>query len=143
MESNVIQSASIKIRPQDDRCKYWCKIIRAGAAIPVPADVAGANNVPGAFARRGDDELFSGDVVIEGEEKHHRHARGWMYTIGAMGADGTVTYIEPNAAVKSAIKAAGLIPAAMLAGSGELAACIRVTHALHAGMTIDGLRAAY
>jgi len=88
MQSNQTPSASIKIKPQDDRCKYWCKIIRYGVALPMPSECTSANQVPGVYHRRGDEELFPGDVVIEGEENHHRHNRGWSYSIGTIDKDG-------------------------------------------------------
>lgn len=132
--SNLIQSVSVKIHPQDTRHRYWAKIIRDGVALPIPTSVNGANDVPGVYARRGDEELFAGDILIEGEERHHRKNRGWDYWISYMHADGKLAIVKnPGATEKATMKANGL-PAHLLSGSGEVAACIRLAHAVRLGI---------
>ena len=126
-ESNVIEtvSASVSIKPQDRRCRYWAKVLRAGCALPLPSAVEGANDVPGAYLRNGEEELFPGDVLIEGEANHHVKQRGWTYNVSVCGAEGKQSYLVTD---KTALKANGL-PAHLLAGSGDVAACIRLAHA--------------
>lgn len=125
-------SVSIQIKKRDSRCRFWAKVIRAGQALPMPSAVSGANDIPGPFAQQGDEELFFGDVLIEGEENHHRHARGWTYWVTFVGLDGAVHVVQPNSEIKAALKKAGL-DRALLAGSGDVAACVRIAHGLRAG----------
>lgn len=129
----AVASISVTIKPLDKRCRYWAKVVRAEQRLPAPSLVDGANDVPGNYRRAGDEELFAGDVMIEGEEKHHSKARGWDYWITFMGADGEKVTIQPSSAIKAAMKAAGLAPH-LLAGSGDVAACIRIAHGLRAGL---------
>lgn len=131
--SNQIKSVSVQIKPEDSRCRYWAKIIRKDAALPLPSTVEGANDIPAPYSRKGDEELFEGDVMIEGEEMHHRKARGWTYAITFIGADGEARRVRPGSEIKATLKANGLEPA-LLAGSGDVAACIRIAHAIRAGI---------
>ncbi len=131
--SDQIISASVTIEPEDSRCCYWAKIIRDGQPLPLPSAVSGASDVPGAYLRSGDEELLQGDVLIEGEEMHHRKNRGWCYRITWVRADGTAHRIRPTVERKAAMKAAGM-NVALLTGSGDIAACIRIAHGLRAGM---------
>ena len=127
-------SVSVTIAPRDSRCRYWAKVVRAGAALPLPSAVGSASDIPGAYARRGEEELFAGDILIEGEENHPRKARGWTYWVKFMGADGTLQMVrDPGADEKVAMKAAGL-PAELLPGSGQVAACVRLAHAVRLGI---------
>ena len=136
--SNQINSASVIIKPADSRCRYWAKIVRAEAALPVPSKVDGANDVPGAYLRHGDDELFAGDILIEGEENHHRNNRGWSYWVTWCGADGQAFRIKnPGAELKSKMKAAGC-PAELLAGAGQVAAAVRIAHGVRLHLIADG-----
>lgn len=128
-------SASITIKPQDSRCRYWAKIIRSGTPLPLPSDVDGANDVPGQYLRKGEDELMEGDFLLEGEEMHHRKARGWTYHLTFVGQDGEAVRVSPSAERKAAMKAGGLDPE-LLKGSGDVAAMIRMAHALRAGVSI-------
>lgn len=129
-------SASIKIGPQDSRCRYWAKIIRAGQALPLPSAVSGASDVPGGYLRNGEEEIFPGDFFVQGEEMHHRRNRGWTYCIGWCDADGNYKSVRPSAERKASLKAQGLAPE-LLSGSGDIAACIRIAHGLRAGLTVD------
>lgn len=132
--SDAVKSLSVKIGPEDKRCRYWAKIIRAGSALPAPSSVNGANDVPGNYARNGDEELFAGDIMIDGEELNHRKARGWSYRVIWMDPEtGERRRIFPNSDVKAELKTNGL-PAALLAGSGDVAACIRIAHAIRVGI---------
>lgn len=126
-------SVSIQIKKRDSRCRFWAKVIRAGQALPMPSAVSGANDIPGPFAQQGDEELFFGDVLIEGEENHHRHSRGWTYGVTFIGLDGAVHVVQPSSDIKAALKKAGL-DRALLAGSGDVAACVRIAHGLRAGL---------
>lgn len=129
IESNVI-SCSVKIGPRDSRCRYWAKIIRAGVDLPPPSAVSGASDIPGAYLRNGEDELFAGDILIEGEANHHVKSRGWTYWVTVCGPDGSERMLTAN---KATMKAAGL-PSQYLAGSGEVAACVRMAHAYRLGL---------
>lgn len=136
--SDQVKSASVTIEPADRRCRYWAKVIRKETSLPKPSDVTGANDVPGAYLRTGEDELFPGDILIEGEENHHRNNRGWSYWVTYCDAEGNARCImNPGAEEKAAMKAAGL-PAEMLAGSGQVAACIRLAHGVRLGIYSGG-----
>lgn len=133
MEPNEIKSLSIKIRPTDKRCKYWAKILRKGAKLPMPSDVSGAQDVPGPYLRLGDEELLLGDILIEGEAVHHVRERGWAYWVTTIGGDGELVLYRPNSDIKAQMKAKGM-PVELLPGSGEVAACIRIAHGLQLGL---------
>ena len=77
----VVGSISVRIRPCDERCSYWAKLVRNKASLPLPSNVNGAQDISGPYLLRGDEEMFSGDVVFEGEANHHRHKWGWTYWI--------------------------------------------------------------
>lgn len=135
--SDQIKSASVRVVPWDSRCRYWAKIIRAAVALPFPSAVDGANDLPGAYLRGGEDELFKGDVMIEGEENHHRNSRGWSYWVTWCGQDGTARRIKnPGAEMKATMKAAGC-PVELLAGAGQVAAAVRFAHGLRLGLLSD------
>lgn len=129
--SDLIESVSVRIAPRDDRCRYWAKVIRAGQALPLPSATNGANDLPGLYARKGEEELLPGDVLIEGEEAHHRKARGWAYWITFV-HEGKAHTKAPTG-IKAHLKTAGL-PAELLTGSGDVAACVRIAHGLRLGM---------
>lgn len=132
-----IQSHSIKIKPQNSRCRYWAKIVRAGQPLPLPSSVTGANDINAPYCLMGDEELFPGDVLIEGEANHHRRTdRGWSYWVSAVLADGTfINALPPSADIKTRLKAQGLRPE-LLAGAGDIAACVRIAHAARDGLRI-------
>lgn len=133
-----MKSASVEIKPTDHRCKYWAKIVRAGVALPLPSAVNGANDIPGAYSRKGDEEIFPGDFLIEGEENHHRHIRGWSYWISFVNPEtGEVTRVSrPSTPEKTAMKANGL-PVEYLSGAGGIAACVRVAHAVRLNISFS------
>jgi hypothetical protein len=134
-ETTTLSSLSVDIGPRDSRCRYWAKIIRADDHLPLPSAVSGANDVPGRYCRTGDDELGLGDVLIEGEENHHRKQRGWTYRVTwydpAMRPPEGHCVVEPSTNIKMALKGAGMA-LHLLSGSGDVAACIRIVHALRA-----------
>ena len=135
--SDQIKSASVRVVPGDSRCRYWAKIVRVGVALPVPSTVDGANDIPGDYLRKGEEELFAGDVMIEGEENHHRNNRGWSYCVTWCGQDGTARRIKnPGAEMKAAMKAAGC-PVELLSGAGQVAAAVRFAHGLRLGLLSD------
>lgn len=129
----AVVSVSFPVRPRDSRCRYWAKVIRAGQPLPAPASVDGAGDVPGAYLRNGEEELFPGDVLIEGEANHHVKARGWSYWVHTCSPTGEQVTIRPSADVKSQLKAAGIDPR-LLPGSGDVAACVRIAHGIRAGL---------
>lgn len=132
--SNPIKSASVSIKPRDGRCRYWAKIIRSGKDLPLPADVDGANDLPSEYLRKGEEELLPGDFLFEGEEEHHRKARGWAYWLTYCDEEGVARRItRPGAEEKAALKAAG-IPVEYLPGSGGVAAIVRVAQGVRLGL---------
>lgn len=133
--SDQIKSASVRVVPGDSRCRYWAKIVRAANPLPLPKDVDGANDIAAPYAKKGDEELFPGDMLIEGEENHHRNNRGWSYWVTYCDNDATGTrrIKNPGADEKAAMKAAGL-PAELLAGSGGVAAAVRFAHGVRLGL---------
>lgn len=133
IQSAAIASVSVTIAPQDSRCRYWAKVIRADQPLPAPSAVSCANDVPGAYARRGDEELFVGDVLIEGEENSRRKARGWTYWVTFVDADGKKHTVIPRSGHKAAMKAAGLAPT-FLTGSGDVSACVRIAIGVRSGL---------
>lgn len=128
-------SASIKVGPQDARCKYIAKLVRAGQGLPTPTTVSdlGMRALGGNLARNGLEELFPGDFLFESEEMHHRRERGYRTRVVFVADDGELIHLEPTAEHKAAMKAAGLAPD-LLAGAGPLAACVRVAHAVRLGI---------
>lgn len=138
-----IESASINIGPRDSRCRYWAKIIRVGQALPMPSAVHGASDVPGGYSRNGPEELFPGDMMIEGEENHHRRARGWTYWVRYLDpiSGASVTHRVEAADDKAAGKALKRLTKEALAGAGDVAAAVRYCHLLRA-IWADGLPAA-
>jgi hypothetical protein len=119
-----MQSNQIICRPQDSRCRYWAKVVRASDALPMPADIDGANSVPGAYIR-GDVEIFEGDYVLEGEENHHAKRRGWTYWLRTVDATGAIASVPFD--TKAAIRASDA-DRALLLGSGDVAAMVRTIH---------------
>lgn len=128
-------SISMRVGPIDNRCKWWAKVLRAGAPLPpAPEKIEGANSIYGAFLKAGEEELLPGDFLIHGEEVHHRHNRGWAYYLTYCNAEGQeVTFKRPGAEIKKQLKEAGM-HAELLKGSGELAALVRVIHGICLGL---------
>lgn len=131
MMSNV--SASVEVKPVDERCRYWAKVFRAGTSLPLPEIVRGGSDLPGQFLLCGEEELFPGDVLIEGEETHHTKNRGWAYYVVFMDSAGELVSVRPRPDHKAKAKANGL-PPQYLTGSGELAAAVRLAHAVQMGI---------
>lgn len=128
-------SISVVIAPCDKRCRFWAKIIRKETALPIPCEVDGANDIPGGYARNGDEELFEGDVMIVGEEVSHRRSRGWNYEMVYMGKDGEQVTLRPTSEIKATLKRNG-IESSLLAGAGDVAAIVRIIHALRSGISL-------
>ena len=115
-------------KAQDSRCKYWCKISRAGDVLPDPAFVNGAGDLHGPYYKSGADiELEEGDIVFEGEEAHHAKQRGWVYTVAICVGD-KLEYLarEDRAQAKDLWRLLGRKD--LLAGSGDHAAMARLAH---------------
>ena len=132
------KSISVKIAPQDSRCKFWAKLIGKDQALPLPSECDSASAIPGGFLRLGEEELADGEFLILGEQVHHRKMRGWEYKIVWMNANGTKSSLVPHTETKARLKAAGL-PIELLKGSGELAACARVILAHRLGILADSI----
>lgn len=125
METNTITpSVSVTLKPQDSRCRYWAKIIRASDPLPLPSAIDGANTVPGPYLRQGEEELFPFDVLITGEARHHVKAKGWNYELIVCLPDGSKKTLRPCVEHKAEMKTAGC-PAEWLPGSGEIASLVR------------------
>ena len=115
-------------------------LLHTGSEIrTLPANVHGANGIPVPFSTRGEDELFVGDLVFEGESNHHRRTdRGWSYWVHFVNGSGNlVSYRAGFSEQKASAKQQGLAPA-LLAGSGDVAGAVRVAHALRLGMILPG-----
>lgn len=127
-------SVSVTLRPHDSRCPYWAKIVRASEGLPLPSDVQRSADIPVPFLLRGEEELFPGDLLFEGEANHHRRTdRGWSYWVSYVDAQGQLHQFRSGfGPQKAAAKAQGL-PAHLLTGSGDVAGAIRVAHALRSG----------
>ncbi len=144
----VEPSVGYKFGRVDRRCRAWERVIREGVALPAPEDVSGAADLPGAYAPdRGEEELFGLDAVLQGEENHHRRARGWTYWLHVRNpATGKIVTMKPTAERKAVIKAAirdGRIalPLEILKGAGDIAALVRILTAIRAGLPIEDLLA--
>jgi len=132
---NTTYSVSVSIRPNDSQCRYWAKIVRAGTPLPMPLQVNGARDIPGHYLRNGEDELLEGDMLFEGEANHRRKQLGWTYRLTACVEGGRYTVWNPGAEIKVKMKAGGM-PVELLPGSGEVAAMVRVAHAIRLGIPI-------
>jgi hypothetical protein len=131
--SNSIVSATYEIKPQDRRCRYWAKYIPSDIALPMPADVSGASDIPTQYLRAGDEiELFPGDFVFEGEANHHRRQCGWSYWIHDCDVNGVLHSREyKSSRVKDFLRERG--EKELLRGSGDCAAMVRYVHAVRLG----------
>jgi len=59
-----MQSHSIEIKPLDNRCRYWAKIVRASNELPAPSLITGANDIGGPYLQLGEEELLPGDALF-------------------------------------------------------------------------------
>lgn len=120
-------------RRRDARCRYWAKVVPAGRQLPMPGNVEGAKSIPGKFERVGDSvSLFPGDVVIEGEARHHLHSRGWDYWVRIMTPDGLFDVDPGNRELKRILADAG--QRELMEGSGGVAHAVRTVHAYRHGL---------
>ncbi len=134
-ENPTIQSWTVQCLPHDRRCRYWAKIIRADNALPWPEHVHGAHDIPGSFLPRGEEELFPGDVLIDGEANHHIKNRGTTYCAYVLSSDGKrFARASRWSEFKAAVKAHGGFDPNLLKGSGDLAACVRFAHLVRLGI---------
>ena len=132
-----MQSHSVSIKPIDSRCRYWAKIIRAGRALPMPACVQGASDIPSFYLQCGEEELLPGDVLFEGEANHHRrNDRGWPYWLTYVTEGGELLqYRSGFGQAKAQMKTQGMAPE-LLKGSGDVAGMVRLGHGLRAGLKV-------
>lgn len=136
----VFGGMTVVLGPCDRRCRWWAKHIAASGRLPHPAEVRGACSLAQCFEKRGQFWLPPGDFVIEGEEVHHRKARGWFYWLRGVDPTGKRIVIESGefGPLKPLLKDAGLA-ADLLSGRGDIAAAVRVIHAVRAGIDVTGL----
>lgn len=130
----------IKVGPIDTRCRWWAKIVPEGVSLPLASAVQGASDVPGAYEQPGETHFLEvGDAVIMGEANHHVKVRGWSYflwlVVESRKEPGVARVIKtrPDGVEKRLLAALGA-PKAELAGSGELAGCVRILRALRSGV---------
>ncbi|MDO8905967.1 hypothetical protein [Hydrogenophaga sp.] len=130
-------SHSVKCKPNDSRCRYWAKIVRAEQSLPLPAEVQGANDIPSPYLRRGEEELMAGDVLFEGEANHHRRTdRGWTYAVSLALPDGRFLCLTSGfGAQKLLLKEQGMAPE-QLKGAGDVAAMVRIAHGMRLGLSL-------
>ncbi len=132
-----MQSHSVIIGPADSRCRYWAKTFRSDDPLPLPSLVNGANDLLGKYAQHGEEELTAGDVLFEGEANHHRKNRGWTYWLTVVAPNGELLrFISGNfGELKAQMKAQGMSPD-LLKGSGDIAAMVRIAHAIRISLTL-------
>jgi len=131
------QSHSVPIKPRDARCRYWAKVVRAEVTLPLPDTVCGANDIPGPYLLRGEEELLPGDALFEGEANHHRRTdRGWTYWLTTVTASGELLRFRSGFGTQRAqMKAQGMSPE-LLKGAGDVAGMVRIVHALRSGLKV-------
>lgn len=138
----MLKTVTFEIRPYSRGHAYWAKLIRAGGNLPLPRLVAGANDIHGQYLRHGEEELFPGDILFEGQANHRTKSRGWSYWVHCVDEHGDL--IQPHGSwseFKMRLKeAAGTYDAELLKGAGDLAACVRWAHIQRAG-GLETLRA--
>ena len=130
-----MQSHTIEIRPTDSRCRYWAKVVRSDSSLPQPVTCSSAHDVPGSFLRNGEEELLPGDVLFEGEANHHRRTdRGWTYNLHVVSPNGLLLHAASGGfgELRKKLKAGGMSPE-LLAGSGDVAAMVRIAHGVRDG----------
>ena len=154
--NNADNTAAISVTviagPRDSRCKWWCRVIRAGVPLPLPSAVSGAGDLPGSYLRQGDDvELEPGDVLVRGEEVNHRKQRGWTYDAKFYNENGKAGRADApgTADLKALLKraaACGVITRErakeLLGGSGDVAGLVRWLHVRRSHGTMGALVAA-
>jgi hypothetical protein len=108
----------------------------------MPEAVDGAHSIPGQYLRRGDEELFCGDLLFEGEANHPSKNRGWSYWVHYVNDSGRLVSVNSGwREFKAQLKtASGAFDPALLKGAGDLAACVRFAHVQRMG-GLDTLRA--
>jgi hypothetical protein len=139
---NPEKSVSFSVEPQRRHCRYWAKLFRAGTRLPMPEVVYGAHALPGRYLQRGEEELFAGDILFEGEANHPSRDRGWTYWVHYVDDNGRLVSASSGwREFKEKLKtASGAFDPALLKGSGPLAACVRFAHVQRLG-GLDTLRA--
>jgi len=133
-------SAFYVARPDDDRCDYWAKVIRAGQVIPLPEHVKRESDVPGEPLQIGERvELFHGDFLIQGQKNRLTAARNWAWsvnlgTIGPAyeGPDHRIHWLPYGRATRDAVRKAGR--SELLSGRSRLADAVREIWARREGL---------
>lgn len=137
VRADACTSVSVLISPEDSRRRYWAKLVRSDTALPIPSLVSGAADIPGGYLRRGEEEMYPGDVLIEGEANHHRRTdRGWTYWVTYVTEEGEMICFRSGFGEQKAKAKAQGLAAPLLAGSGDIAGAVRVGHALRMGLNL-------
>jgi hypothetical protein len=136
-------SCSISLAKWDAKCRGWAMIVREGEPLPEPSEVTGASSLKQKYLRQsGSEELFGTDALLQGEENHHRKSRGWTYRLFVRNPETNEDVgLVPDEHAKSRIKAAladgrCTMPRTYLKGAGEVAAMVRILHAIRCGMKV-------
>lgn len=125
---------NVDLVPNDDRCRYWAKVITPEARLPLPVQIGKATDIPVPFLKTGTTyNLTPGSYLIEGEATQPCKPARWEFTVSWVDRWGTFHKLIPTVETREALAAAGL-PAKLQDGAGGLAACVRVVHALRLGL---------
>ena len=113
------------------------RLVSNSGALPMPACVQGASDIPSFYLQCGEEELLPGDVLFEGEANHHRrNDRGWSYWLTYVTEEGELLqYRSGFGQAKAQMKAQGMAPE-LLKGSGDVAGMVRLGHGLRAGLKV-------
>ena len=127
-------SISVPVGPHAHARKWWAKVFRFRDVLPEPDSIRYATDIPKPFLMKGTEELFWGDVLFTGKETDS----GWRFHVAYLANDGTVHTVAPSAAHQNAMRNSGLCPA-LLKGSSDLAACVRLATFLRLGVPLPGV----
>lgn len=137
-------SGIVDLRKIDHRCKGFALVVPYAHPLPLPRDVRRATDLRlmPADTRSGSGadqtRLYAGDFALRAEANHHRRPRGTSWWLYYCDESGHVHEVRPSREIKMRIGRAiksGEIAAdsAIMEGSGDLAACVRIIFAIRAG----------
>ena len=137
-------SGTVDLRKINYRHKGFALVVPFGHALPLPRDVRRATDLrlTPVDTRKGSGadqtRLYAGDFALRAEAKHHRRPRGMSWWLYYCDESGHVHEVRPSREIKMRIGRAinsGEIAAdsAIMKGSGDPAACARITFAIRAG----------
>lgn len=126
-----MKTISYTAAPCDSRCSWWAVRIPAGYVQGISLNDTSSLRPLGFLKKNADLELEEGEAVLSSEAGHHRKQRGFSVCI-KIAVNGKLRRITPNGDMKSRIKEAATPEqwAKLKAGSGDVAACLRVLMAL-------------